>query len=402
MARFALAGLFALCLLAPPAVAEISDGVVKIGLLTDMSGPASDMSGSGSQLAAEMAVQDFGGSVAGRPIRIVAADHQLKPDIGAQIARRWYDAEQVDIILDVPVSAVALAVQEVARQKGRLFITHGSGTSDFTGKSCSPTGLMWVFNTSALAAGTAQAVVRRGGDRWFFLTADYAFGNALEREAAKVVVESGGSVAGSVKHPFNAPDLTSFIVQAQASGAKIIGLANGPPDNTHAIKAAAEFGLARRGQTLAGLLMFITDVHALGLPAAQGLLLTTSFYWDMDEQTRAWAQRFFEKARKMPTMVQAGVYSSVVHYLKAVQATGSDHATTVVAKMREMPVEDMFARHGKLREDGLMVHDLFLAQVKTPAESKAPWDYYKVLATIPGDEAFPKLADEPCPLLRKP
>jgi branched-chain amino acid transport system substrate-binding protein len=288
----------------------------------------------------------------------------------------------------------------VARQKKKLFITHSTGTSDFTGKFCSPYGIQWVFDTYALATGTARTVTERVGKSWFFLTADYAFGHSLERDASKVVEELGGKVVGSVSHPYNTPDLTSFILQAQASKAQIIGVASGPPDNVNAIKLGGEFGLFQGGQQMAGLLILITDVHGLGLKAAQGLLLTTSFYWDMDEQTRAWSKRYYAKLNKMPTMWQAGVYSSVIHYLKAIQATGSDDALKVTAKMREAPIEDMFARHGKLRPDGLMVHDLYLVQVKTPAASKAPWDYYKILATIPGDKAFPP-PDPACPLVQK-
>ncbi len=392
--------MFAVSLLtATAASAQISNDVVKIGVLTDLSGPASDATGEGSVVAAQMAADDFGGSVAGKPIAVVSANHQMKADIGAQLAREWYDGD-VDLIVDVPLSAVGLAVQEVARQKKKLFITHSTGTSDFTGKFCSPYGIQWVFDTYALATGTARAVVERGGTSWFFLTADYAFGHSLERDASKVIEEMGGKVTGSVSHPYNTPDLTSFVLQAEASKAKIIGLASGPPDNINAIKLGGEFGVFKGGQQMAGLLVLITDVHALGLKAAQGLLLTTSFYWDMDEQTRAWSKRFFDKLHKAPTMWQAGVYSSVTQYLKAIKATGSDDALKVAAKMREAPIEDFFARHGRLREDGLMVHDLYLVQVKTPQESKAPWDYYKILATIPGDKAFPP-PDPACPLVKK-
>jgi len=386
---------------AAPAMAQISDDQVKIGVLTDLSGPASDATGEGSVVAAQLAVADFGGTVLGKPVNVVSANHQLKADIGAQTARQWYDAEQVDLIVDVPVSAVGLAVQEVARQKQKLFITHSTGTSDFTGKFCSPYGIQWAFDTYALATGTAQAVTKRGGKDWFFLTADYAFGHSLERDAARVVEANGGKVVGSVSHPFNAPDLSSFVLQAQASHAKVIGIASGPPDNTNAIKLGGEFGLFKGGQQMAGLLVLITDIHALGLPTAQGLLLTTSFYWDMDEQTRAWSKRFFDRLKKMPTMWQAGVYSSVMHYLGAVKATGTDDALKVAAGLRAGPIEDFFARHGKLREDGLMVHDLILVEVKKPEESKYPWDYYKVLATIPGDQAFPPPDPEACTLLKK-
>ena len=386
---------------AQPGKAQLSDDVVKIGVLTDLSGPASDATGAGSVAAAEMAVADFGGKVAGKPIEVISANHQLKPDIGAQIARQWYDEEKVDLILDVPVSAVGLAVQEVSRQKQKLFITHSTGTSDFTGKFCSPYAMQWVFDTYALATGTAREVTRRGGKSWFFITADYAFGHSLERDASKVIEEAGGQVIGSVRHPFATPDLSSFVLQAQASKAKIVGIASGPPDNVNNIKLGGEFGLFQGGQQMAGLLILITDIHALGLKAAQGLLLTTSFYWDMDDETRSWSRRYFAKLNKMPTMWQAGVYSSVMHYLKAVQATGTNEPLKVAAKMRELPIEDFFARHGKLRPDGLMVHDLVLVEVKTPEESKYPWDYYKILATIPGDAAFPPPDPEACALAKK-
>jgi branched-chain amino acid transport system substrate-binding protein len=376
-------------LLPPLAQAQISDNVVKIGVLTDLSGPASDATGQGSVTAAQMAVEDFGGKAAGVPIEVVSANHQLKPDIGSEIATRWYDVEKVDLILDVPVSAVGLAVQEVARKKQKLFITHSTGTADFTGKFCSPYGMQWVFDTYALATGTAREVVKRRGESWFFVTSDYAFGHSLERDASRVVQENGGKVLGSVRHPFASQDLSSFILQAQASRAKIIGLASGPPDNINAIKLGGEFGVFAAGQQMAGLLILITDVHALGLKAAQGLLLTTSFYWDMDDQTRAWSKRFFAKLNKMPTMWQAGVYSSVLHYLMAVQTAGTDDALKVAAQMRAKPVEDFFSRHGRLREDGLMVHDLYLMQVKKSEESKQAWDYYRLLATIPGEQAFP-------------
>ncbi len=402
--QLALAGLSvvaaAMLLMPFVAYAQISDDVVKIGVLTDLSGPAADATGNGSVLAARMAVEDFGGKVNGAPVEVVAANHQLKPDIGAEIATRWYDVEKVDLIVDVPISAVGLAVQEVARKKQRLFITHSTGTADFTGKFCSPYGMQWVFDTYALATGTAREVVKRGGDSWFFLTADYAFGHSLERDASRVIEEAGGKVLGAVRHPYASTDLSSFILQAQASKAKIIGLASGPPDNTNAIKLGGEFGVFQAGQQMAGLLVLITDVNALGLKAAQGLLLTTSFYWDMDDQTRAWSKRFYAQLNKMPTMWQAGVYSSVMHYLNAVKAGGTDQPLTVAARMRETPVEDFFSRHGHLREDGLMVHDLYLVEVKKPEDSKYPWDYYRVLATIPGERAFPP--PSPACVLNKP
>jgi branched-chain amino acid transport system substrate-binding protein len=382
--------IFAGAILFPsPALAQqISDDAVKIGVLTDLSGPAASATGPGSVAAAQMAVDDFGGKVLGKPITLISADTQNKPDIAAGIARQWYDVDHVDLIVDVPVSAVGLAVQNVATDRKKLLIVHSTGTADFHGKFCSPYAIQWVFDTHALAVGTAEAVVKRGGDTWFFLTADYAFGHALERDASQVITENGGKVLGSVAHPFATADLSSFILQAQASKAKIIGIASGPPDNVNAVKLGGEFGIFAGGQQMAGLLMLITDVHALGLKAAQGLLLTTSFYWDTDDKTREWSKRFFAKINHMPTMWQAGVYSSVIHYLKAIEAAGTDDPLKVAAKMREMPVEDFFAHNGRLREDGLMVHDLMLVQVKKPDESKYPWDYYQILTRIPGDQAF--------------
>src|SRR5580692_9863509 len=385
---------------ATSATAQVSDDVVKIGVLTDMNGPSSAADGPGSVTAAQMAVEDFGGKVLGKPIQLISADHQIKPDIGATTARRWYDTEQVDLIVDVPVSAVGLAVQNIANEKKKMFIAHSTGAADFHGKFCSPYAIQWVFDTRALAVGTAQEVVKRGGDSWFFITDDYAFGHSLEKDASAVILKNGGKVIGAVRPPFATPDLSSFILQAQASKAKIIGIAGGPPNNVNEIKTAGEFGVLKGGQQMAGLLVLITDIHALGLPAAQGLLLTTSFYWDMDDKTREWSKRYFAKMNRMPTMWQAGVYSSVIHYLQAIKDTGTDDPLKVAAKMREKPIEDFFARHGRLREDNLMVHDLMLVQVKSPEESKYPWDYYKILATIPGDQAFGP-PDPACPLVKK-
>jgi branched-chain amino acid transport system substrate-binding protein len=399
--RLSMLGAIAAALLASTAArAQVSDDVVKIGVLTDMNGPASTPTGQGSVTAAQMAVDDFGGKVLGKPITVIVGDHQLKPDIGASLARRWYDVDQVDLIVDVPVSAVGLAVQNVANEKKKLFITHSTGTADFHGKFCSPYAIQWVFDTHALAAGTAKEVVKRGGDSWFFITDDYAFGHSLEKDASEVIAANGGKVLGSVRPPFATPDLSSFILQAQASKAKIIGIAGGPPNNTNEIKTAGEFGIFKGGQQMAGLLVLITDIHALGLKAAEGLLLTTSFYWDMDDKAREWSKRYFAKMNRMPTMWQAGVYSSVMHYLQAVQDAGTDDPLKVTAKMREKPIEDFFARHGHLREDNLMVHDLMLVQVKSPEESKYPWDYYKILATISGDDAFGPL-NPACPMLKK-
>src|ERR1700728_382631 len=398
--RISMFAAFVAALLASPAaLAQISDDVVKIGVLTDMNGPASAPTGQGSVTAAQMAVDDCGAKVLGKPISVIVGDHQLKPDIGAGIARRWYDTEQVDLIVDVPVSAVGLAVQNVANERKHLLIVHSTGTADFHGKFCTPYALQWVFDTHALAVGTAQEVTKRGGNSWFFLTADYAFGHALERDASAVVVQNGGKVLGSVRHPFATPDLSSFILQAQSSKAKIIGIASGPPDNINSIKVGSEFGIFQGGQQMAGLLVLISDIHALGLKAAQGLVLTTSFYWDMDEETRAWSKRFFAKMNQMPSMWQAGVYSSIMNYLNAVKAAGTDDPLKVTAKMREAPINDFFARNGKLREDGLMVHDLVLVQVKKPEESKYPWDYYQILAHIPGDQAFGP-PNPACPLVK--
>ncbi len=396
-----VAGALAAALLSSSsALAQISDDAVKIGVLTDMNGPAATATGQGSVTSAQMAVEDFGGKVLGKPIVLIVGDHQDKPDIGAGMARRWYDTEQVDLIVDVPVSAVGLAVQNIANEKKRMFIAHSTGTADFHGKFCSPYAMQWVFDTRALAVGTAQEVVKRGGDTWFFITDDYAFGHSLERDASAVILKNGGKVLGSVRPPFATPDLSSFILQAQASKAKIVGIAGGPPNNMNEIKTAGEFGLLKGGQQIAGLLALITDVHALGLPVAQGLLLTTSFYWDMDDKTREWSKRFFAKMNRMPTMWQAGVYSSVLHYLNAIKDTGTDEPLKVAAKMREKPIEDFFARNGRLREDNLMVHDLMLVQVKKPEESKYPWDYYTILARISGEDAFGP-PDPACPLVKK-
>ena len=396
-----LTGALAATLLSSPAAfAQVSDDIVKIGVLTDMNGPASSPTGKGSVTAAQMAVDDFGGKVLGKPISVIVGDHQLKPDVGAAIARRWYDVEQVDLIVDVPVSAVGLAVQNNANEKKKLFITHSTGATDFHGKFCSPYAIQWVFDTHALAVGTAQEVVKRGGDTWFFITDDYAFGHSLEKDASAVVTKMGGKVLGAVRPPFATPDLSSFVLQAQASKAKIIGIAGGPPNNGNEIKTGAEFGVFKGGQQMAALLALITDIHSLGLQTAQGLLLTTSFYWDMDDKTREWSKRYFAKMNQMPTMWQAGVYSSVMHYLQAIRATGTDDPLKVVAEMRKHPIEDFFSRNGKLREDNLMVHDLMLVQVKTPEESKYPWDYYKILAKIPGDQAFGP-EDPACKMVKK-
>jgi branched-chain amino acid transport system substrate-binding protein len=379
------------------AQAEISGGVVKLGVLTDETGVLSSPSGEGSIEATRMAVEDFGSKAAGKPIEIIHADHQNKTDIGAAIARRWIDVDGVDAIVDVPNSAIALAVQEIAKEKNRVLLVSTAAIVDLTGKACSPVGVHWTWDTYAVAS-AAKAIVSQGGDSWFFLTADFAFGHAMQRDATRIIEASGGKVIGSVRHPLGTADFASFLLQAQSSRAKIVGLANGGSDMTNSIKQAVEFGLARGGQRLAA----IAAVIAVGLAGAQGLLLTTSFYWDRTEESRQWSKRFFARRGVMPTQMQAGVYSAVTHYLKAVDALGSDEAKAVVAKMRDMPIHDFFADRGFLRADGRMVHDMYLVEVKKPEESHYPWDYYKILKIIPGEEAFRPMSEGGCPLLTKP
>jgi len=381
------------------ALAQISDDVVRIGVLTDETGNFSALSGPGAVLAADMAVADFGGTVAGKRIELIHADHQNKTDLGVQIARQWYDADGVDMIADVPNSAIALAVQGIARERGRALLISGSGTADLTGKACSPTGIQWTWDTYAFATGTAKALLDQGYKTWFFLTADFAFGQAMQRDATTIIEAAGGRVVGSVKHPLQNADFSSFLLQAQASKASIIALANGGSDTVNSVKQAEEFGIMRGGQKLAAMAIFISEVHAIGLAGAQGLQFTSAFYWDRDDATRAWSKRFFERHGAMPSQTQAGVYSSVTHYLKAVAATKSDDGKTVVDAMRAMPVNDFFAAGGRIRPDGRMVHDMYLVEVKTPAESRYPWDYYKIVRTLPGDQVFrPPIAD--CPLVK--
>jgi len=373
---------------------------VKIGVMNDQSSIYADLSGLGGVEAARMAIEDFGGKVLGQPIQFISADHQNKPDVAANLANRWYDAENVDVIVDVPNSAAVLAVQEIARQKKKLVLVSTGGTSEFTGAKCSPYGAQWTYDTYALAAGTARALVQDKGLNWYFITADYAFGQALQRDTTKFVTEAGGKVVGFSTHPFPNQDFSSYLLSAAGSKADIVALANAGGDTINAIKQAREFNLFKQGgQRLAALLMFISDVNSLGLNTAQGIVLTTGFYWDLNDETRAWSKRFFERRKVMPTMTHAGVYSSVMHYLKAVQAAGTKDPLTVMQKMRDTPINDMFAKNGHLRVDGRMVHDMYLVQVKTPAESKYPWDYYKVLRTIPGDQAFRPLKEGGCPLV---
>ncbi|NJM34189.1 MAG: ABC transporter substrate-binding protein [Rhodomicrobium sp.] len=382
--------------------AQVSGDVVKIGVLNDQSGIYADLGGKGSVLAAQMAAEDFGGKVLGKPIEIVSADHQNKPDIASNIANQWFDTENVDAITELTTSSVALAVQEIAKNKNKINLVTGAATSDLTGAKCSPTGVHYAYDTYALANGTGGALVKDGGDSWYFITADYAFGHALERDTGNAVTAAGGKVVGNVRHPFPNNDFSSFLLQAQASGAKVVGLANAGADTINSIKQAQEFGLVAGGQRLAGLLVFLSDVHSLGLKTAQGLVITTGFYWDRDDETRAWSKKYADKfGGKKPTMVQAGVYSAVTHYLKAIEAAKTDDAKVVAAKMREMPINDFFAKNGKIRADGRMVHDMYLAQVKKPEESKGEWDYYKILRVIPGDEAFrPADPKHGCALLK--
>ncbi|GJD48405.1 hypothetical protein OPKNFCMD_1123 [Methylobacterium crusticola] len=379
----------------------ISDGVVRFGLILDMSGLYADVTGPGSAAAARMAVEDFGGKVLGAPVEVLVADHQNKPDIAAATARAWFDTDRVDAILDVAASATALAALDVARAKNKVIAFSGPGAVRLTNEACSPVSVHWAYDTYALANATAQATVKAGGTSWFFITADYAFGQELERDASAVVRANGGTVAGGVRAPINTADFSSFLLQAQASGAKVVGLANAGNDTTNAIKQAAEFGLTQGGQTLAGLLVYISDVHSLGLKATQGMFLTEGFYWDLNDETRAWSKRYFDRVGKMPNMSQAGVYSTVTHYLKAVRHAGTDETGAVMKAMRETPVDDFYARGGRIREDGRMVHDMYLFQVKKPEESTGPWDLYRLVATVPGDQAFQPLSASRCPLVRK-
>ena len=381
--------------------AQVSDGVVKLGVLNDMSSLYADASGKGGLLAAQMAVEDFGGKVLGAPIEVVSGDHQNKPDIGAGIARKWIDADHVDAIVDVPTSSVALAIQEVAREKKQIFLMSGPASSDLTGKACSPYGFQWTYDTYALAHGTGGALVTQGGNSWFFITADYAFGHALERDTGNAVKAAGGKVLGSVRVPLNTQDFSSFLLQAQASKAKVIGLANAGGDTINSIKQASEFGIVSGGQKLAGLLIFLTDVHSLGLKIAQGLTITAAWYWDKDDASRAFAKRFMARNHNglPPTYLQAGIYSAVTHYLKAIREAGTDDADKVAGQMRKTKINDFMTKDGWIREDGRIMRNMYLEEVKSPAESKYPFDYFKTLATIPAEQAFRPLKDGGCPLV---
>jgi branched-chain amino acid transport system substrate-binding protein len=379
--------------------AQISDDVVRIGVLNDQSGLYADLGGPGSVVAARMAVEDFGGTVLGKPVEIVYADHQNKSDVGAAIAREWFEVGKVDMVIGFDHSAVALAVEQLAAEKNRIAIAGAVGSTAFTGKSCTPTEASWIYDSYALTTSLAKAIVAEGRDTWFFITVDYAFGHSLEADASAAVKAAGGKILGSVRHPLNTADFSSYLLQAQASGAKVVAFANGGGDMVNATKQANEFGLTKN-QTIVSLLVFISDVHSMELQAAQGLKFVTAFYWDRDEETRVWSKRFFERQGRMPTMPQAAVYSAIRHYLGAIGAAGTDEAKAVMAKIRELPVNDFYVRNGRVRDDGRLIHDMYFAQVKTPAESTKPWDYYKILRTIPGDQAFRPEAEGGCPLVK--
>jgi branched-chain amino acid transport system substrate-binding protein len=387
------------CLAAPAARAQISDDVVRIGVLNDQSGLYADLGGPGSVVAARMAVEDAGGTVLGKPVEIVFADHQNKADVGVAVARQWFDVGKVDMAIGFDNSAVALGVEQLALEKNRIAIAGAVGSTAFTGKSCTPNEASWIYDSYALTTSLAKATVAEGRDTWFFITVDYTFGHSLEADATAAVLAAGGKVLGSVRHPLNTADFSSYLLQAQASGAKVVAFANGGGDMVQATKQANEFGLTKT-QSIVSLLVFISDVHSMELQAAQGLKFVTAFYWDRDEEARAWSKRFFDRQGRMPTMPQAAVYSAVRHYIGSIAAAGTDEAKAVMAKMRERPVNDFYVKNGRLREDGRLVHDMYFAQVKTPSESKGPWDYYKILGVIPGDQAFRKLSEGGCPLVR--
>ncbi|KAA0076777.1 ABC transporter substrate-binding protein [Tardiphaga sp. P9-11] len=391
----------ALTLWTSTASAQVSDDVVRIGVLTDLSSWGRDNSGPGSVEAAKMALEEFGPTVLGKPIEIISADHQMKSDVGIQIARNWFDAGKVDAVVDIPNSAIAIAVHNLAKDRNKIALLSGPGASTLTDELCSPNTVHFTYDTYALAKVTASAVVAGGGKSWFFITADYAFGNQLEQDATRFIKASGGTVLGSVRHPTNTADFSSFALQAQNSKAEVVAFANAGQDTDNSIKQSGEFGLVKGGQKLVGLLMFDTDVHAIGLDAAQGTYLTTASYWNMDDKTRAWSKKFFDRTKVMPTMIQTGVYGSVLHYLKAIKAAGTDDPAKVMAKMRELPIEDTFVHGGKLREDGRVIRDMYLARVKKPSESKEPWDYLDIIKTVKGDDAFRPVSESKCALLKK-
>jgi branched-chain amino acid transport system substrate-binding protein len=397
--RSIVAAAAALALLSGEALAEgASDGVVKIGILNDQSGIYADFGGKWSIEAARMAIEEAGGKVLDVPVELVSADHQNKPDIGSAVARQWYDTEKVDAIMELTTSSVALAVQQLSKERKRINIVTGAATTDLTGKQCSPYGFHWAYDTRSLAVGTGGALVEAGGNSWFFITADYAFGHSLEQETSRYVQAKGGKVLGAVRHPLGTTDYSSFLLQAQASKAKIVGFANAGLDTSNSIKTASEFGIVQGGQKLAALLFTLAEVHGLGLQASQGLVLTEGFYWDLDDESRKFSQAFMKRTGRMPNMVHAGTYSAVRQYLKAVAAAGTDETASVSKKLHEMPVDDVFGRGGKVLANGRMVHEMYLFEVKAPKESKAPWDYYKLLSRIPGEQAFASVAESGCTL----
>lgn len=388
--------LAALGLLGSAHAASVSDDVVKIGVLTDLSGVYSDLAGNGSVIAARLAAAEMGGKVLGKPVEVVAADHQNKPDVAANLAREWFDQGKVDMITDFPTTSTALAVMEIARQKSKVTMPSAGVATSILGEKCSPLNAQWTTNTYALGAGTARALVQDGKKSWYFITADYTFGHSLEQDATEIIKASGGQVVGTSRHPFPGNDFSSFLLKAQASKADVIALANAGNDTVNAVKQANEFGITKK-QIVAPLLTYISDVHSMGLAKAQGMYLTEAFYWDYDDASRAWAKKFYEQAKRMPTAAQAGVYSATLSYLKAIEAAGTDDAPAVMTKLREMTINDAVIRNGKLRADGALVHDMLLLQVKTPAQSKAPWDYYNVKAVLKGEDVFPK-PSAACPL----
>ena len=413
MKKLLLAGVTALIAYGGAARAQVSDDAVKIGVLTDMAGVTADITGKGSVAAAEMAVKEFGGTVLGKPIRILSADHQHKADVGLTIARQWFDVDKVDAIVDVPNSAVALAIQSLAREKKRIVMYSGAGTTALTNEQCSPYGFHWTYDTYAVARGTASAVVKAGGTSWFMLASDYAFGHQLQKDATDVVEANGGKVVGAVRHPLNNADFSSFLLRAQASGAKVIGIANAGNDTVNAIKQAGEFGIVEQGQSLAALIFFLQDVHSLGLKATQGTYLTTASYWDIDDASRAWSKQFLERTGMMPSMLHAGVYGSVLHYLKAIKEAGTDDPDKVAAAMKAMPINDAFTQNARIRADGRVLREMYLcllytspsprdlARVKKPADSKAPWDYFEIVRKIAPEETVWPLSESKCPLVVK-
>ncbi|MGN6095810.1 MAG: ABC transporter substrate-binding protein [Bosea sp. (in: a-proteobacteria)] len=396
-----LVGALALAALTGPVCAQVSDDVVRIGVLTDMAGVTADITGKGSVAAAELAVKEFGGTVLGKPIQILSAEHQHKADVGLTIARQWFDIDKVDAVVDVPNSSVALAIQSLARDKKKIVMYSGAGTTALTNEQCSPYGFHWTYDTYSVSRGTASAVVKAGGTSWFILASDYAFGHQLQKDATDVVEANGGKVVGAVRHPLNNPDFSSFLLRAQASGAKVIGIANAGNDTVNAIKQAGEFGITERGQSLAALIFFLQDVHSLGLKATQGTYLTTASYWDLDDASRAWSKAFMDRTGMMPSMLHAGVYGAVLHYLKAIKGAGTDDPDKVAAAMKAMPINDAFTQNATIRADGRVLRDMYLARVKKPADSKGPWDYFEIVRKIAPEDTVWPLSESKCPLVSR-